>query len=91
MCAYKLNNARYENLYAHTVAVTKLHLLKKEQSIAYIYIFKIFPSTHFKSCRPYRLGVEQLIEQPLERPSYCDVRAYGKKRKKARCSYSPYL
>ena len=26
MCAYKLNNARYENLFAHTVAVMRLHL-----------------------------------------------------------------
>ena len=45
MCAYKL--ARYENLFAQTVAVIRLHLRKKTQSIAYIYIFKTFPSLHF--------------------------------------------
>ena len=32
---------------------------------------------------PYRLGVEQLMKQPLERPIYCDVRAYGKKEKES--------
>ena len=40
MCAYKL--ARYENMFAHTVAVRRL-----QQFIAYIYIFKTFSTTLF--------------------------------------------
>jgi hypothetical protein len=28
MCAYKLNNARYENLYAHIVAVLKKKIIR---------------------------------------------------------------
>ena len=42
MCAYKLNNARYENLFSHAVAVIRLN-----QYIAYIYFSKTFPTTHF--------------------------------------------
>ena len=33
VCAYKLNNARYENLFAYTVAVIRLHLSKKNNPL----------------------------------------------------------
>ena len=33
VCGYKLNNARYENLFAHIVAVIRLHLSKKNNSL----------------------------------------------------------
>ena len=32
-CAYKLNNARYENLFAHAVAIKRLHLSKKNNPL----------------------------------------------------------
>ena len=46
-CAHIYNSMRYKNLFANTIAVTKLHLSKKEQSIAYLYISKTFPTAHF--------------------------------------------
>ena len=33
VCAYKLNNARKENLFAHTIAVMRLHLSKKNDPL----------------------------------------------------------
>ena len=33
MCAYKLNDACYENFFAHTVAVMRLHLSKKNNPL----------------------------------------------------------
>ena len=36
------------NLFAHTVAVIRLHLSKKEQTIAYIYIIKTYPTMIFQ-------------------------------------------
>ena len=60
--AYKLNNARYEHLFAHTVAVTRLHLLKKMNNPLLIFTFlKPFLQCIFNYilllCIPYRFGV----------------------------------
>ena len=47
---------------------------EKEQSIAYIYILKTFPTLHYflKSLlMSYRLCVWQLMEQPVEQPCNC--------------------
>ena len=63
--ANKLNNARFENfiiiICTHRCSY-KSTSFEKEQSIAYIFIFKTFPSTHFKWSLIiiydlYRLGV----------------------------------
>lgn len=35
----------YENLFTHIIADIRLHISKKEQSCAYVYILK--PTTHF--------------------------------------------
>ena len=33
MCAYKLNNTRYENLFSHAIAIIRLNLLKKNNTL----------------------------------------------------------
>ena len=43
VCAYKLNNARYEkNVFAHTVAVMRLHLSKKNNPLLIFTFLKHF-------------------------------------------------
>ena len=42
MVCYFLKDARYETVLAHIVSVIDLHLLKQEQSVANMYIFKPF-------------------------------------------------
>ena len=39
VCAFKLNNALYENLFAHTVAVLRLHLSEKKRNPLLIFTF----------------------------------------------------
>ena len=76
------------NLFAHTVVVMTTSF-KREQSIAYNYISKTFPTTHFKyiylNYMPYRVVCKNLMEQSLEQTSYCDTRVCGKERK-PRCN-----
>ena len=42
VCAYKSNNARYENLFAHAVAVIKLDFLKKNNPMLIFTFLKHF-------------------------------------------------
>ena len=41
-CSFSKEKSALFNLYAHTVAVIRIRLSKKKQSIAYIYILKHF-------------------------------------------------
>lgn len=44
-CAQNFSYARYENLFAHTVAVERLHLLK-HNDLMHIFILFIYNSLH---------------------------------------------
>lgn len=46
VCAHKLSYARYENLFPHTVAVERLHLLKNND-LMHIFILFIYNSLQF--------------------------------------------
>ena len=65
--------ARYENLYAHTISVMRLHLSKKNDPLFIFRSLKPFPKTQFYFfflLMPYRLIMEQIC---VEQPCYCDV------------------
>ena len=83
VCAYKLN---YENLFAHTVAVIRLHLSK----MLIFTFYKTSSTLHFDFLKSllmsYCLCENQLMELPVKQPCYCDFRlcARGKKNLKER-------
>ena len=72
----------YENLFAHTVTVIRLRLSIHWLYLPFVnlsyYAFKII--FFYYLCIPHRLGVYQLMEQPFERPCFCDIRLRGKEK-----------
>ena len=69
------------NLFAHTVASMKLHLTKKQQSVAYIYMFKTFPTLLML----YRLCV---CVQIIGTASWTALLLWRQVIKNKRCTYS---
>ena len=78
VCVHKLNNVRYENLFAHAVAIIRLH-----QSIAFIYISETFHTTHFLLVLILMYILSFGCVTINGAACYCDVRSCGKKKTRA--------